>query len=59
MTGPDKASRSWRLRGYRKGDKDAHPHHESTVVGDRALDEAMARLESDPAIVRIAVKATG
>lgn len=51
MTGPDKATRPWRLRGYRKDEK--KPHRESTVRGDRALNDAMARLEADSTIVRI------
>lgn len=49
----DKATRRWRLRGYPTRKKDEKPRHDSVCRGDQALDEAMARLERDPEIVRI------
>lgn len=56
MSTPSKATRPWRLRGYDKSGKDAKLRHQSTCRGDRALDEAMKRLEQDPTIPRITVE---
>lgn len=49
MTGPA-ATRPWRLRGY---DAEKKLRHQSTCRGDRALDDAMKRLEADKTVVRI------
>lgn len=49
----DADTRRWRLRGYPTRKKDEKPTHDSTCRGDQALDDAMARLEGDPTIVRI------
>lgn len=47
------SSRPWRLTGY----AGKTVVHRSTCYGDRALDEAMRRLENDPAVTRITVAA--
>lgn len=67
----DKDTRPWRLRGYTHevspeklaelrdaGKKPPYKklRHQSSCRGDRALDEAMKRLERDPAIGRITVE---
>lgn len=54
----DKTARPWKLRGYTKGDKaeDRKLRAQSTCRGDRALDDAMKRLEADSAIGRITVE---
>lgn len=49
----DKSNRRWRLRGYPTRKKDEKPSHDSVCRGDQALSEAMARLERDPATLRI------
>jgi hypothetical protein len=56
--GDDVATRRWRLRGYRKGDKDKKPSFETVERGDQALSAAVARLEADPTVVRIAAEQT-
>jgi hypothetical protein len=64
-------TRPWKLRGYThevteeqlrdlrsQGKKPPYKklRHQSTCRGDRALDEAMKKLEADPAIGRITVE---
>lgn len=51
----DVATRRWHLRGYAVDDS-KKLRHQSTCRGDRALDDAMKRLEDDPAIGRITVE---
>lgn len=53
MSERDTTTRRWRLRGYPTRKKDDKPRHDSVCSDDQALDEAMARLERDPEIVRI------
>ena len=53
---PAAATRTWRLRGFAGKAKTDKPVIESTCRGDRALDEAMARLERDNRITRITVE---
>lgn len=55
MSDADKGTRRWRLRGYGKpepGEKNPKPRHDSICRGDQALDDALARLERDPLIIR-------
>lgn len=51
------ADRKWRLRAWETDDKKDHPTVDETLVGDRALDAELKRLEADPAIVRTTVAA--
>lgn len=56
MSDTDKATRRWRLRGYTTRKKDEKPRHDSVCRGDADLDDALARLERDPEMVRITVE---
>lgn len=51
----DTSTRQWRLEGYVKGES-KKPAHTSVCIGDRALDDAMLRLEARDDIRRIVVK---
>lgn len=53
MSDVDKATRRWRLRGYRSRKKDEKACHDSVCRGDYELDQALARLERDKTVVRI------
>lgn len=55
----DVATRRWRLRGWTGTGKDQKLFHQSTCRGDRALDDAMKRLERDPQVTRIAAEYVG
>lgn len=56
MSDVGKDTRRWRLRGYPTRKKDEKPRHDSVCHGDRALGEALARLERDPEMARITVE---